>query len=217
MKTDELVEAVKKGDSARVASLLDEDRGLLAAKAGNISAILLALYHGHADTVRLFIDRGAVLSFAEACAVGDEKRVRDLLREDPSLANSFSEDGYPALGLAIFFRQPQIARFLVEAGADVNAAARNPQRVAPIHAAAALRDKASMQLLLQRGADPNARQQEGVAALHGAASRGDIEIATMLLDAGADPYIKSDDGKDAAAFAEQYKQPHFAAWLRARG
>jgi len=43
MKTKELIEAIQKGDAKRVAALLDEDRSLLQAKSGNVSAILLAV------------------------------------------------------------------------------------------------------------------------------------------------------------------------------
>lgn len=216
MRTAELVEAIRKGDRAAVKALLDEDPSLLTAKSGNVSAILLALYHGQPEIARLFAEGGAPVTFSEACALGDRSRVEQLLRNDPSLASSYSEDGFPALGLAIFFRQPEIARLLIERGADVNAAARNPQQVAPVHAAAAVSDRDSMRILLQRGANPNARQQQGVTALHGVASRGDIEMAKMLIDAGADAGAKSDDGKDAADYATERAHPDFVAWFRSR-
>jgi len=214
-KSDELIEAIKQNDAARVAALLDEERSLLNAKAGGVSAILLALYHGHPEIAQLFTDRGAALSFAEACALGDGGRVREMLRGDPSLANSYSEDGYPALGLAIFFRQPGVARVLIEGGADVDAAAKNPQRVAPLHAAAAVQDLDTIRLLLDRGADPNARQQQGFTPFHTAASRGDIEMAKLLLDHGADPHATTDDGLTASDIAEKYGKGEFAVWLRA--
>lgn len=216
MKTDELVESIKKGDASRVAALLDEDRQLRGAKAGSVSAILLALYHGRRDIAQLFVDRGAVLDLFDACAMGDRPRVEALLRDDPALVSAYSADGFPALGLAIFFGQPDIARLLIERGADVSASARNPQQVAPIHAAAAVRDHQTMRLLLDRGADANARQQQGVTALHGAASRGDVEMAKMLLAAGADPESRSDDGKTAADFADERGQSAFAEWFRSR-
>ena len=43
MKSEELTKAIQQGDSKRVAALLDEDRTLLKAKAGNVSAVLLAV------------------------------------------------------------------------------------------------------------------------------------------------------------------------------
>ena len=150
-----------------------------------------------------------------ACALGDRKRALDLLKRDPSLLQSYSEDGFPALGLAVFFRHPDLARELIERGADVNAAARNPQRVAPVHSAATVQDHATMRLLLQRGADPNARQQLGFTPFHSAASRGDIEMAKLLVEHGADPHARTDDDKDAISIAQKYGKPAFAEWFQA--
>jgi len=215
MKTKELIEAVQKGDSKAVAALLDEDRSLLTAKSGSVSAILLALYHGHPEIAQEFTKRGAKLTLPEACAVGDAKVVTEKLDRDPSLVNAYSDDGYPILGLAIFFRQPVIARQLIERGADVNAAAKNPQRVAPVHSAVSVTDFETMRLLLERGANPNAQQESGFTALHGAAAHGDIAMTKLLLEFGADPKVRTDDGKDAAAVAEKFNQPAFVEWFRA--
>ncbi|HEX9502209.1 MAG TPA: ankyrin repeat domain-containing protein, partial [Thermoanaerobaculia bacterium] len=95
MKTKELIGAVQKGDPKAVAALLDEDRALLTAKSGGVSAILLALYHGHPEIAQLFTDRGAKLTLPEACAVGDRKLAAEMLDRDPALVNAYSEDGYP--------------------------------------------------------------------------------------------------------------------------
>jgi len=215
MRNDDVIDAIQKGDAARVASLLDSDRALLEARSpANVSAILLSLYHGHPEIAQLFVERGAKLSLHEACALGDSKTALGILERDPGLLDSYSDDGYPPLGLAVFFRHPELASTLIARGADVNAAAKNPQRVAPVHAAATVRDHATMRLLLDRGADPNARQQMGFTAFHSAASRGDVEMAKLLVEHGADPHAKTDDGKNAIDIAEKYGQPAFAEWLR---
>ena len=210
---DELIAAVQNGNAARVAEILDQDRSLLTAHAGNVSAILLAVYYQHPELARLFVERGAELTFAEACAVGDEAHALSLLDRDPALLHQRSDDGYPPLGLAIFFRHPALARALIERGADVAAAADNPQRVAPVHAAASVGDAATMRLLLDRGADPNARQQAGFTPLHAAAGNGDVEMAKLLVAGGADRHARTDDGKDAATIAAERGRGEFVAWL----
>ena len=215
MKTKELIDAVQKGDSKTVAALLDEDRSLLSAKSGNVSAVVLALYHQHPEIAQLFTQRGVKLSLPDSCAAGDTKRALELLDRDPSQINAYSDDGYPILGLAIFFRHPELARKLIERGADVNAAAKNPQRVAPVHAAVTVGDRETMRSLLEHGANPDARQEAGFTALHGAAGHGDIEMTKLLLEFGADSKALTDDGKDAAAVAEKFNQPAFAEWFRA--
>jgi ankyrin repeat protein len=180
----------------------------------DVTPILMALYQGKVEEARLLASQSPSLTLGEAAALGDLERVGALLAGDPSLLDSRTADGFPALGLAIFFRHPHVARFLIEQGADVNAAADNAQRVAPLHAAAAVQDRETAALLLERGADPNAKQQQDHTPLHGAASRGDIELAKLLVAHGADRDAKAADGLGAADIAEKYGKPEFAEWFR---
>lgn len=213
---NDFFDAIRRGDAARVAELLDADPSLLDARENQATPILFAIYNGRADITALLVARDAKVSFGEACALGDRERAMQLLATDPSLLDTRSEDGYPAAGLAIFFRHGELARELIARGADVNAAADNAQRVAPVHAAAAACDRDTMRMLLERGADPNARQQLDYTALHGAASRGDIEMAKLLLAHGADRDPKATDGMTPADVAAKYGHPELAEWLSAK-
>jgi ankyrin repeat protein len=208
----ELSDAIKAGDATKVVALVDADPALAESSENGVRPVLLALYYGKPELAQILAARTA-LTFAEACAMGDSARVEALLAADPSLLNARTEDGFPPLGLAIFFGQGALARALIERGADVNAAAHNAQRVAPLHAAAAVQDRATIELLLARGADPNATQQMDYTPLHGAASRGDIEIATLLLAHGADRHAKGSDGATPADVAAKYGHPEFAEWI----
>lgn len=210
---DDLITSIQQGNSARVAEILDGDPSLVRARAGDVSAILLAVYTQHPEIARLLVERGAEPTFAEACAIGDETRALALLDGDAALLDRRSDDGFPPLSLAIFFRHPELAHALIERGADVNAPARNAQRVAPLHAAASVGDVATMRLLLDRGADPNARQQLGFVPLHAAAGNGDLDMARLLVARGADRHARTDDGKDAAAIAAERGRGEFVAWL----
>ena len=208
------IDAIKSGDAAEVNRLLDADPNLLrAADEKGVSAVLLAMYHGKRDIARLLIARGAYLSFHEACAAGETERAKEMLLADPDLLDRRSVDGYPPLGLAIFFGNRELAKFLIAQGADVAAAAENAQRVAPVHAASAVCDHEILAMLLDRGADPNARQQQGFTAMHTAASRGDIEMAKLLMSRGADATAKTDDGMSVADIARKYGHADFAAWI----
>src|SRR5207245_2858501 len=86
------------------------------------------------------------------------------------------------------------ARLLLEHGAQVDAVAKNPMSVMPLHSAAAGHSLAVVQALLEHGAAPNAKQQQGWTALHEAAQRGDNEMIALLLRHGADPTVKTDEG-----------------------
>ena len=164
------------------------------------SPILMALYMRKPEEAER-LAAGARLNIWEAAALGRDARVAELLREDRSLANAWSPDGFPPIGLAAFFGHPSTAHILVDAGADVGAVARNEMRVQPLHAAAAAKQIEIVRLLLDSGADPNARQQAGYTALMECARGGRDDMVRLLLDRGADPSVVNDDGKTAASLA----------------
>jgi ankyrin repeat protein len=107
---------------------------------------------------------------------------------------------------------------LLAAGADPDAAADNPMRVAPIHSACAQADEALatrlVHLLLAFAVDPDARQQGGWTALHSAAHRNYAELIALLRGAGADPGVRNDAGLDAMDIARnEGKEAALAALL----
>ena len=164
------------------------------------SPILMALYMRKPDEAER-LATGARLNIWEAAALGRDERVAELLREDRSLANAWSPDGFTPVGLAAFFGHASTACLLVDAGADVGAVARNEMKVQPLHAAAAAKEIDIVRILLDRGADPNARQQVGYTALMECARGGRDDMVSLLLEHGADPALRSDDGKSASDLA----------------
>lgn len=178
------------------------------------SAVLTALYHNNRDEARRLAAGGA-LTIWEAAALGSDDRVAQLLDEDPALANAWSPDGYPPVGLAAFFAGASTVRLLLDRGADVSAAARNAMKVQALHAAVAARDVDSVALLLERGADVNARQQVGYTPLMAAAESGRQDLVDLLLKHGADPSLHSEDGKTAGDLAREHGHVEVAARLSA--
>lgn len=167
------------------------------------SPILAALYNRKRDEAERLAE-GAALTIWEAAALGRDARVRELVREDPSLANAWAPDGFMPLALAAFFAGVSTVRLLLDAGADVGAGARNQMKVQPLHAAVAVRNRDAVALLLERGADPNARQQVGYTPLMGAAGSGIDPLVSLLLAHGADPSLVTEDGKSAASIALEH-------------
>jgi ankyrin repeat protein len=166
------------------------------------SPILMALYMRKPEEAeRLATD--ARLNIWEAAALGRDERLAELVQEDRSLSNAWSPDGFTPVGLAAFFGHPSTARLLVDAGADVGAVARNEMKVQPLHAAAAAKEIDIVRMLLERGADANARQQAGYTALMECARGGREDMVSLLLAHGADPALKSDDGKSASDLARE--------------
>jgi uncharacterized protein len=79
---------------------------------------------------------------------------------------------------------------LLDHGADVARAVRDGET--PLMAAARSGNQEAVQLLLERGSDPNAAETlGGQTALMWAAAEGHLEIVNALLGAGADPNLKA--------------------------
>jgi ankyrin repeat protein len=204
MSGAELIDAIKGGEADRVGELLMADPGLATAtdEAG-VPAVLVALYHRQGAIAERLASAKGELDLLEAAALGRPARAEAILEAEPSRAGERSADGFTALHLACFMGQPECARILVEAGADVNAVADNPPRVRPLHSAVASRQSAIAEMLLDHGAEVDARQQAGYTSLHAAALHGDEPLVRLLLDRGADPRLTADDGTDAAGFARK--------------
>jgi ankyrin repeat protein len=204
----EFIEAVKAGERDQAAGLLDGDAALLHAKDGKgVSALLWAVYYGRRDLAGWLVERGWELNLFEAAAFGSADVASRWLRNDPSLANACSADGFTPLMLASFFGNLDLMELLLAHGARVNEAARNPLRVQPLHSAVAHRDYARVlemaRLLVGSGADVNAVQEGGLTPLHHAAAHGQIELARLLLEHGADPSAKTADGQSPLDMAEK--------------
>ena len=153
------------------------------------SEILRALYSGNKKRATEVLSSDPELDIFEAAAVGNDERVGQLLDVNPQAANAWAEDGFQPLGLAVFFGHPQTARTLIGAGAEVNSASRNEFKVMPLHSACAVRDPDTRyelaKLLLECGADPNARQQDEFTPLMEATQHGDDRLRELLVQHGA--------------------------------
>jgi len=60
-----------------------------------------------------------------------------------------------------------------------------------------------VKMLLEAGADPNARQERGFVPLHDAAMNGNTALVELLLKHGARADAKTDDGKTARDMATE--------------
>jgi len=60
-----------------------------------------------------------------------------------------------------------------------------------------------VKMLLEAGADANARQESGFVPLHVAASNGNAALVELLLKHGARADAKTDDGKTAGEMAAE--------------
>jgi ankyrin repeat protein len=207
---DHLVAAVLEGDEGRVAELVRRDRELpLTRNMFGASPVHAAHFTGRDDLLAPFLPQGAV-AFALAAELGRIDAVRAEVQAHPDRARSFDERGSTALHGACYWGQSDVARVLLEAGADANAITRDSfLQIAPLGAAVATTPGiaqpsddegvvlALVLLLLEHGADPNQRRSDGMTPLHGAAWRGLPRVAQRLVDAGADTSLTATSGPHA--------------------
>ena len=210
-------DAIRSGDLAQVRSLLSADPSLASCRnESGVSPLLFSIYSGRQEVRELLFSSGVTVDLFEAAALGDLPRVKQLVETDPSLAKSFSADGFPVFALACFFGHLDVASYLAEKGADIRAVASNGSGYNALTAAVAAGRTETVGWLLEHGLDPNFRYGAGYSPLLTAAANGHLEIIKLLLSNGADPSATSDDGKSALAFATERNHPPVADFLRSR-
>jgi uncharacterized protein len=216
--TSEFFEAVRKGDQAAVDTALAGDATLLLARdAAGLSPVMVAAYAGHPRLAERLAGRLAAapqgLGIFEASVAGDAAAVLGRLGQGAEVEDR-AQDGYTALHLAAYFGRLEVARLLLEHGADPNSVAYNESRVTPLHSAVSARRRDLAGLLLALGASANAVQKGGWTPLHAAAHNGDEAIVDLLLLRGADPTRPADDGRTPIDMATEAGFGSMAEMLR---
>lgn len=154
----------------------------------------------------------------DAATVGDEMRLREMLEGDATLATVFNSDGWTPLHLAAHFGHTTAARLLLDSGADVHAWSKNDLANQPLHASAAGQAPVELlALLLDAGADVNAREHGGFTPIQQCAENGDLAAVQLLLARGADVRAQADDGRTALSFALTGEHEAIASLLREHG
>ena len=218
MTAVDLLNAIDSDDEPAVEALLTTHPDLaLTRDEDGVSAILHALYRGRRAIAQQIAAVLVDLDVFDAAALARAPRVRALVAVEPELAMARTADGFTALHYPAFFggaEAAEVARILIDAGADVNARSANDFSVLPLHSAVAGAHDDVAAVLIEAGADVNARQRHGWTPLHGAAQNGAAVSVERLLAAGADPRARNDEGVTAADLAAAAGHEALAARLR---
>jgi ankyrin repeat protein len=215
---DALFESIRTGDYPAVAKALDEDPELVNARSERgVSAALMACYTGQAKIRDLLIDKGARLELHEAVAAGKLAKVKEFADAKPELARSYSPDGFPMIALAAAFGHEDVARYLHEKGAEMNALATNGTGYNALTGAVAGRHSSIAKWLVENGADVNYRYAQGHSPFLEAAANGNLEIVKLLVAHGADVHSRTDAGKSALNFAQEKGHQGLVEYLQSLG
>ncbi len=155
----DIFEAAATGQTKQVEALIKQDPALVSAYSPDgFTALSLAAFFGHAETVNTLLAAGAPVNAAS----------QEAMKLTP-------------LASALAVQRNDIARTLIEYGADVNAKAEND--LTPLHTAAARGNLESARLLLEHGADINAMSKDGKPPIAWAEARDHPEMVEFLKSA----------------------------------
>jgi ankyrin repeat protein len=200
------------GDAAKVELLLDDGAAVNARAEDGTSALVAAARRGNLDVMRLLLARGANPTSAAnettellRVAFGDHPAIRQVLDEAGIDLNDLVPSGAVPLTTFPSVSDAGIVRELLEIGVSPN-----PRGRFPILANAVFEghlDTAA--LLLDRGADPNARGQHDVTPLMmaAAATRADPAMVQLLLAKGAAIDARDIEGRSALDWALLHDPP----------
>lgn len=204
MNIEEIIEFIKTGKNDNLEEKLKDNPSLADIKTEQgISLLQFAAYCRNNSAVDILKKHKQKLDIFEAACIGNNETVNQLLDKNPEFINSFSSDGFTPLGLASFFGHLSVVKFLLDKGANPNIASNNQFKVTPIHSACAISHFDIAELLIEHGADANAKQMQGVTPLHSAAHNGQTKLSKLLIDNGADINAKMDTGQTPLFMANE--------------
>ncbi|KAG8226948.1 hypothetical protein J437_LFUL004666 [Ladona fulva] len=145
---------------------------------------------GDQDVADLLRGNAALL---DAAKKGNLARVQRLVTEDNINCRDAQGRNSTPLHLAAGYNNLEVAEFLLESGADVNA--QDKGGLIPLHNASSYGHLDIAALLIKYSTVVNATDKWGFTPLHEAAQKGRTQLCALLLAHGANPFLKNQEGQ----------------------
>ncbi|WP_377355076.1 ankyrin repeat domain-containing protein [Phenylobacterium terrae] len=201
----ELFAAIRAGDAAGVERLIGADPALLRARDASGATPLVAAafkrlgigFQRPEDNpvFALIARRISEPDLVEACLLGRRAQVVSAIAADPQLVKTATPNGRTLLHYAAYVGDAALVDALADRGADLDAPAAGVFLSPPIVQAILGGRMATLERLIARGANVNARLDDGSTPLHEAAQLGEEAMVRALIQAGADPKALRRDGR----------------------
>ncbi len=142
------------GNFPVVKELLDKYPALINSNASwTETAIEAAAQTGQVEIVNYLLAHGAEYDICTAAMLGSKDCLEQFLKEDPGQVDARGAHGIPLLYFPVIHSNVVVAEYLLQQGADPNAA--SPGGITPLHGAAMFNKPQMAQWLLDHGAQPN--------------------------------------------------------------
>lgn len=145
---------------------------------------------GDQDVADLLKGNAALL---DAAKKGNLLRVQRLVTPENINCRDAQGRNSTPLHLAAGYNNVEVAEFLLDHGADVNA--QDKGGLIPLHNASSYGHLDIAALLIKFNTVVNATDKWGFTPLHEAAQKGRTQLCALLLAHGADPFLKNQEGQ----------------------
>lgn len=191
-----LIWAARNGRTEIVNLLLDSGANVNAITKDGFTALVHAIDNKHQETAHLLLERGANPNLVEdncspaislAASYGFADLVQAIIDRGGNV-KGLDNWGHTALENSVAKNQPEILRLLLRHGFHANSLGRDDINIPPLHIAAAQDALECAQILLDQGAEIDAKDElNGVTALMFALDEiSGPRVARLLIERGAD-------------------------------
>jgi ankyrin repeat protein len=186
--------AIEKGNAQMVSLLISLGADTTIPLVKNISNLAYAALKGNLEICEILIKHGSdvnkpashnIIPLHHAIFGENQNIVALFLKNNASIEAYNDTDGMNALHIAVAHNEIEMAKLILDKGADVNVLSKGHKKATPLHYAVVCGNIEMASLLIAHGAQVSKPGYKEVPLLTASAATGNIEMANLLLKHGA--------------------------------